>query len=68
MEPKIRNRGFADRGMPSAVAQFPADRLPAKSKAVLPMLSALSFQNGDRITIQRDASRRSILVRLSQAV
>src|SRR5215471_5049314 len=58
VETEIRNACFRDRGVPGGIRDFPADRLAAKREAEHRMLAALCFEHGDRVAIQRDASRR----------
>ena len=46
---------------PRRVADSPANRLSAKREAEARVLPLLAFQDGDRVIVQRAASRRSIL-------
>ena len=53
VESEIRNLCFYDRGAPSGIGYFPADRFAAKRKAVHRMFAALGFEHGDRIAISQ---------------
>ena len=61
MEAKSYNPAVSTAITQAVEDTLPGDRLAPIGKAILLMLPDLVFQNGHRITIQRDASRRAIL-------
>jgi len=61
VETEVFKPGFPDRLKPPGIANTPPDGLAAIRKTKARMLADLTFQNSDRILIQRDTSRRAIL-------
>lgn len=58
---EILDACFRHGGTPSLIADLPANRTTIDGETVAGMLSTLLLQDGRRVTVQRDASRRAIL-------